>query len=93
MSSDLVRRRWLKTTAVAIACVPLASFAGRAKANTNAAKRAEVKYQAVPVDGKECSSCLEFVPGKGEKDLGGCKLIPGDTEISPNGYCVLWNTM
>lgn len=22
--------------------------------------------------------------------MGGCKVIPGDTEISPTGYCTAW---
>ena len=32
----------------------------------------------------------QFVPGKTPKDRGGCTFIPGDDELSPNGYCVAW---
>ena len=40
-----------------------------------------------------CAVCLEFLPSKVENGPGGCKLLPGDDEISPNGYCIRWNTM
>jgi hypothetical protein len=33
---------------------------------------------------------MQFVPGKTAKDLGGCKIFAGDTEISPKAYCVAW---
>jgi len=50
-----------------------------------------LKYQNHPgPDNKHCATCLQFVPGKTSTALGGCKLYPGDTEISPHGYCVAW---
>jgi hypothetical protein len=55
--------------------------------------RVQLKYQDQPLEGRSCSACLEFIPGKTEADPGGCKKIPEDSEISPNGYCTLWNTM
>jgi hypothetical protein len=33
---------------------------------------------------------MQFVPGKAPKDKGGCKILPGDTEISPTGSCIAW---
>jgi hypothetical protein len=33
---------------------------------------------------------MQFVPGKTEKNKGGCKVMPGDTEISSQGYCTAW---
>jgi hypothetical protein len=33
---------------------------------------------------------MQFVPGKTPKAMGGCNAIPGDTEISPEGYCIAW---
>ncbi|OYX25695.1 MAG: hypothetical protein B7Z03_15370, partial [Hydrogenophilales bacterium 32-62-9] len=59
-------------------------------AATNAAMRASMKYQNKPNGDKNCSNCMQFVPGKTAKDLGGCKIFAGDTEISPKGYCVAW---
>jgi hypothetical protein len=78
---------------MALAAIPLATITGKSFANVNAVTRIQVKYQDQPLDGKSCAACLEFIPGKSETDLGGCKKIPEDSEISPNGYCTLWNTM
>ena len=49
-----------------------------------------MKYQDKPNGEKHCATCIQFVPGKNPKALGGCKIFPGDTEISPQGYCVAW---
>lgn len=76
-----------------LAAIPIVAISGRTFANVNTSTRAQVKYQDQPLEGKSCSACLEFIPGKTETDLGGCKKIPEDSEISPNGYCTLWNTM
>ena len=93
MSTNLTRRRLLKTTGLAIALIPLVGMSRQARASTNAELRARLQYQDTPKDDKNCSSCLEFIPGKTDKDPGGCKKIPGDDEIAPNGYCILWNTL
>ena len=85
------RRRFIKIGAAAIASIPLLVIADRACAAVNANMRTALKYQdkAGP-DNKMCSGCLQFVPGKTAADPGGCKLFPGDTEISPKGYCAGW---
>ena len=84
------RRQFLKIGGAAIAMIPVVSLSGKVMASTNAAMRTAMKYQDKPNGGKRCDTCMHFVPGKTPKDLGGCKVIPGDTEISPNGYCVAW---
>ena len=94
MSTSNPRRRFLQLSTASAAVIPLALLiGGEAKAATNQALRAQYKYQDSPVDGKNCTSCLEFLPGSSATAPGRCKLIPGDDEISPNGYCTLWNTM
>lgn len=93
MNVSASRRRWMKTASMALAAIPILVITDRALANANAATRAQLKYQDHPLEGKSCATCLEFIPGKTEADLGGCKKIPEDNEISPNGYCTLWNTM
>ncbi len=92
MSTSLTRRRFLKTASFALILAPLV-VARQAGAITNAGVRAELKYQSSPKDDMSCTTCLEFIPGKTAKDSGRCKVIPGDDEISPNGYCTKWNTM
>jgi hypothetical protein len=92
MNTNLTRRRFLKAASFALILAPLA-VARQAGATTNPGVRAELKYQNSPNGDMSCTTCLEFIPGKTAKDLGGCKVIPGDDEISPNGYCTKWNTM
>ena len=56
---------------------------GQAKAT-----KAAMQYQEKPNGNKQCSNCLQFVPGKKPKDNGTCKIVEGP--ISPNGYCIAW---
>jgi hypothetical protein len=84
------RRQFLKVGGATIAMIPILAVSGNAMAATNAAMRTAMKYQDKPNGDKHCASCLQFVPGKTPKALGGCKVFPGDTEISPQGYCVAW---
>ena len=84
------RRQFLKIGGAAIAMIPVVAVSGNVMASTNAAMRASMKYQNKPNGDKQCATCMQFIPGKTPKDLGGCKIFPGDTEISPKGYCVAW---
>lgn len=84
------RRQFLKIGGAAVAMIPVLAVSGNALAATNAAMRTSMKYQDKPNGDKRCATCIQFVPGKTPKDLGGCKIFPGDTEISPQGYCVAW---
>lgn len=79
------RRNALKLGGIALALVPVVAFAAK-----NAGMRASMKYKDTPEGDKDCANCVQFVPGKTPADLGGCKIFPGDTEISPKGYCVAW---
>jgi len=84
------RRKFLKIGAAAITLIPVLAVTGKAMASTNAAMRTSMKYQNKPNGDKNCANCMQFVPGKTAKDLGGCKIFAGDTEVSPKGYCVAW---
>lgn len=92
MKEDLKpsRRQFLKIGGAALALIPVVAMSGKAMASTNAAMRASMKYQDTPNGDKHCAICMQFIPGKNPKALGGCKIFPGDTEISPQGYCVAW---
>ena len=79
------RRSALKIGAVALAMIPVAAFAAK-----NEPIRKAMKYKDTPEGDKKCSNCIQFVPGKTAKDLGSCKVFPGDTEISPEGWCSAW---
>lgn len=88
--NQILRRQFLKLGGVALAMIPVMVVSGRADAATNAALRTSLKYQGKPDGDKSCAKCMQFVPGASAKDLGGCKILPGDTEISPQGYCIAW---
>jgi hypothetical protein len=90
MQAPLPRRRFLKFGAVALAAVPVLAVSRRSAAATNAALRAALKYQDTPSGDKNCANCVQFVPGPAADKLGGCKVLPGDSEISPKGYCSVW---
>jgi hypothetical protein len=74
----------------ALAMIPVMVLSGKTYAAKNAAMRGTFKYQDTPDGDKSCSGCVQFMPGKSAKALGGCKIYPGDTEISPKGYCTAW---
>ncbi len=81
------RRLMLKQVSMALASIPLIAVTGSAYAEKNAALRTALKFQETPNAGKDCAACAQFVPGKTAKDKGGCKIMPGDTEIPPTGWC------
>lgn len=77
------RRNLLKLGGLALAMIPVAAIAAK-----NDAMRTSTKYKDTPDGDKKCIDCVQFVPGKTPKDQGGCKIYPGDTEVSPNGSCI-----
>ena len=79
------RRNMLKFGGIALAMIPVVAMAAK-----NEGLRTAMKYKDAPDGDKSCANCVQFVPGKTPKDLGGCKLFPGDTEVSPKGSCVAW---
>lgn len=87
--STSARRKFIKMTGV-LAAIPLVAAVGSAHAAKNSAMRSALKYQDTPMGDKKCSACVHFVPGKDANSLGGCKMFPGDDEVSPNGYCNVW---
>jgi hypothetical protein len=80
------RRGLVKIGLSGLAMIPVLALAAK-----NDAMRAGTKYQNHPEGDKQCSLCAQFIPGKDAKDLGGCKIFPGDTEVSPTGYCITWS--
>jgi hypothetical protein len=88
--NQIRRRRFLKFGGATLAMIPMITYTGQGVAATNAAVRSALKYQDKPEGEKHCANCLQFLPGKSAKDKGGCKIMPGDTEISPQGYCTAW---
>lgn len=88
--SQKPRRDFLKIGGAVVAVIPLVAASKWADAATNPTMRTSLKYQDKPNGEQKCGNCMQFVPGKTPKDKGGCKIIPNDTEISPDGYCIAW---
>jgi hypothetical protein len=44
-----------------------------------------MQYQDSPKNGAECSTCMQFIPGKKPQ----CKIVEGD--ISPKGWCLAYS--
>jgi len=93
MNRRISRRAWLRAAGTVLAAVPLCAGVRSARAATNAQLRAQLRYQDDPKDGLRCAACLEFIPGPDAQARGGCKVIPGDDEISPDGWCTAFNTL
>jgi hypothetical protein len=91
------RRNVLKSISLGLASIPVITLSGNALAAKNDALRKALKYGDKPVTVagvvQQCNNCLHWVPGKDAKALGGCKIIPGDTEISPTAHCSGWAAM
>lgn len=87
---DLCRRKFIRFGSVTLAAMPLVVVSNIAASTTNPGARSALKYQNQPVAGKSCSGCTQFDSGTMLTTLGSCKLMPGDNEISPNGYCAAW---
>lgn len=79
------RRNMMKMAGAALALIPVVAFAAK-----NDAMRTSTKYKDTPDGDKKCSTCAQYVAGKTDKD-GGCKIYPGDTEVSANGSCIAWS--
>lgn len=79
------RRTLLKAAGLTLAMIPVVAVAAR-----NEGMRASMKYRDTPEGDNRCATCNLFVPGKSADAPGGCTIFPGDTEVSPNGYCVAW---
>ena len=85
------RRAWLKAASGVAFAAPLVMLTRESLAAKNDALRTALKYSdTTPQAGKTCANCLQFTPGKTAKDKGGCKILPGDTEVAPAGWCSAW---
>ena len=75
--------------ALALLAVSAATVAS-ADAAINTALRTSLQYRGEPEGEMRCANCMQFIPGTSAQELGACKIMAGDTEISPQGYCLAW---
>ncbi len=85
---DSSRRSFLKTATLlaGVAAVPV-TFMSREAFAAKVAK-ASMQYQDTPKGTAECSTCVQFIPGKTAKAKGTCKVVDG--AISPHGWCLAY---
>jgi hypothetical protein len=83
-SKHLSRRAVLKGAALlaGLAAIPLTVEAA------GTASKSSMQYQDHPKGDQECSSCLQFIPGKTASAMGQCKVVAG--AISPHGWCIAY---
>jgi hypothetical protein len=85
--------QYLKIGRALLAMGPIAPHATQEVAFKNDTMRASLKYHDHPgPDMGHCSGCAYFIPGEADVSLGRCKLMWGDTEVSPLGYCSGWHS-
>jgi hypothetical protein len=56
-------------------------------ASTKTPKSA-VQYRNKPKNGKMCSKCMFYIPGKSNSAKGKCQVVQG--AIDPQGWCMLF---
>ena len=84
-SRKIGRRDMLKRAALVaagLAAIPVIARAG------GTVPKAAMKYQDHPKGNEDCSSCMQFIPGKSPTAMGECKVVAGP--ISPKGWCVAY---
>lgn len=77
-------RRSLLGTGLALAGGMVGALGGTRSSSAEAKlPQNQVSYQASPKNGKRCADCVNY---QGENT---CRVVAGD--ISPEGWCRLWN--
>jgi High potential iron-sulfur protein len=84
----LTRRAVLKSAVLLATAVTALSGAAQQALADNKATKAAMQYRDKPEGNKECSNCIQFIPGKTPKAMGTCKVVAG--KISPRGWCLAY---
>ena len=85
LNEKVSRRGFLKGSAL-LASIAVVSVTGvMTREAVAGVPKAAMQYQDTPKDGKDCSKCIQFIPGPSAKADGKCKIVDG--AISPHGYC------
>ncbi len=82
------RRSVLNGAAMLAGAAAVPGLMASKQALAGKAPKAAMQYRDHPNGNKECSICMQFIPGKNPKANGTCKVVAGS--ISPHGYCIAW---
>ncbi|MHB8454445.1 MAG: high-potential iron-sulfur protein [Acidiferrobacterales bacterium] len=88
LNKKVSRRSLLKGAALLAGVVAVPALVASKEALAAKASKASMQYRDKPNGTQECSTCMQFMPGKSAKANGTCKVVEG--AISPHGYCIAW---
>ncbi len=83
------RRSFLKGGALLASIAVVSATGAMTKSAYAGVPKAAVQYVGHPDGDKECSNCIQYLPGANTNANGTCKLVDGD--ISPRGYCAAYS--
>ncbi len=85
LNEKVSRRGFLKGSALLASIAVVTATGVMTREAVAGVPKAAMQYQDTPKDGKDCSKCIQFIPGASAKADGKCKIVDG--AISPHGYC------
>jgi hypothetical protein len=84
------RRNVMKSVIALAGTAAVAGLAGHQQAHAaSKLPKSAVQYQDKPNGDKDCSKCVQFIPGASASADGTCKVVEG--AISPHGYCIAFS--
>lgn len=85
LNEKVSRRGFLKGGALLASIAVVTATGVMTREAVAGVPKAAMQYQDHPNGNKECSNCIQFIPGPSAKAMGKCKIVDG--AISPHGYC------
>ena len=85
LNEKVSRRGFLKGSALLASIAVVTATGVMTREAVAGVPKAAMQYQDHPNGNKDCSKCIQFIPGPSAKADGKCKIVDGS--ISPHGYC------
>ena len=85
LNEKVSRRGFLKGSALLASIAVVTATGVMTREAVAGVPKSAMHYQDHPNGDKDCSKCIQFIPGPSAKADGKCKIVDG--AISPHGYC------
>ena len=85
LNEKVTRRGFLKGSALLASIAVVTATGVMTREAVAGVPKSVMQYRDHPNGNKECSNCIQFIPGPSAKANGKCKIVDG--AISPHGYC------
>ena len=85
LNEKVSRRGFLKGSALLASIAVVTATGVMTREAVAGVPKAAMQYQDHPNGNKDCSKCIQFIPGPSAKADGKCKIVDGS--ICPHGYC------